>query len=246
MAAASTARSTFETITSRIMPRNHAHCNRCLGSHWVLNPAAFGAILASRKGKQAIRPEVSGSQVERPVEKETSLETSTTISAAIKMPRVQPRSEAVCRPASSVFPAWDTDATGSCSSVLIGCCCVRVPPAFWRSYWVRVHGVRTLVMPAGTPRQWADDYDLEHRNLACQASPQEFRFGDDPIDLAPSERQGHRQDQHQQRQEAELEPQPKEQGGEEPGTLKGRSKGSGVFTLPGSQETKTPNPIKRH
>ena len=38
------------------MPKNHAHCNRALGNHWVLNPAAFGAILASRKGKQAVRP----------------------------------------------------------------------------------------------------------------------------------------------------------------------------------------------
>jgi hypothetical protein len=40
---------------------------------------------------------------------------------------------------------------------------------------VIVHGVLTPVMPAGTPRQRADNRHLEQGDLACQSPPpQEF------------------------------------------------------------------------
>ncbi len=52
---------------------------------------------------------------------------------------------------------------------------------------VIVHGVLTLVMPTGTPRQRADNRHLERGNLACQAPPQEFSrilaFGGQAIGL---------------------------------------------------------------
>ena len=52
--------------------------------------------------------------------------------------------------------------------------CLRTASKSWNvSGLVTVYGVLTLVMPAGTPRQRADNRHLEPGNLSCQTPPPE-------------------------------------------------------------------------